>query len=136
MGWKRTPIVQPECLPELMGQGLQVIERINVQSGSPRLPTRWPRRGLWRNRWKQFGLEAAEGHVGRIWGKKYERLWRSATGFFDWKNSTAYFSPLILYSYPQIHYPVHVPNNRYILNDRNGGTSQCCVCLEPLLLET
>ena len=55
-----------------------------------------------------------EGHVGRIWGKERESLWRSATGFFDWKNSTAYFSPLILYSYPQIHYPVHVPNNRYM----------------------
>lgn len=67
-------------------------------------------------------MEAAEGHVGRIWGKKYERLWRSATGFFDWKNSTAYFSPLILYSYPQIRYSIHVPNDRYMRNDRIGGT--------------
>ena len=55
-----------------------------------------------------------EGHVGRIWGKERERLWRSVTGFFDWKNSTAYFSPLILYSYPQIRYSIRVPNDRYM----------------------
>ena len=40
-----------------------------------------------------------ERHVGQICGKKYERLWRSATGFFDWKNIGLYFSDLALYSY-------------------------------------
>ena len=58
-----------------------------------------------------------KGHVGRICGKKRKRLWQSATGFFDWKNSTAYFLPLILYSYPQIRYSIHVPNDRYKPND-------------------
>jgi len=74
-----------------------VIERVNVQSGSPRLPTRCPQGGAVAEQVETVCLEAVEGHVGRIWGKKYERLRRSATGFFDWKNTVAGLTEMVGY---------------------------------------
>ena len=55
----------------------------------------------------------------------------SIHGFFEWKNNMAYFSALILYFTAQIHYPIHVPNDRYILNDRNGGTQNAASAWSP-----